>query len=324
MSKPSTYASAVPLTDTLTVSRFCYGAGGLGTVVTGADVDRLIDRYLEAGGNCLDTAHCYCFWMPEGDGASEREVGRQVRRVGPDRLLVATKGGHPGVDGYPRPDRYMSPERLRQDIDDSLLRLGLDHIDLFWLHRDDPREAVETIIDYLNTECASGRIRAFGASNWRVERVAEANAYARRSDQQGFVAAQVQWSLAQPNWHIPDAPDPAMRAVTPGDAQWYRAVHMPVFAYSSTACGFFSGESAPMASAFDNPMARARRKRANSLAAQLDCTATQVALAWLLAGPTTVVPIIGTVNREHLSEALEALQIQLTPQHVKYLVSGER
>ncbi len=324
MSRASAYGSAVPLTETLTVSRFCYGAGGLGTVVTGEAVDRLVDRYLEAGGNCLDTAHCYCFWMPEGDGASEREVGRQVRRIGADRLLVATKGGHPAADGYPRPDRYMAPERIHADIEDSLARLGLDRIDLYWLHRDDPRESVESIIDCLNAECAAGRIRAFGASNWQVERVAEANAYARRTDQSGFVAVQVQWSLAAPNWHIADAPDPAMRSVTPGDAQWYRAVHMPVFAYSSTACGFFSDEQAPMASAFDNPLARARRKRAVSLAAELGCTPTQVALAWLLAGPTVVIPILGTVNMDHLTEALDAVQVKLTPQQVKYLVSGER
>src|ERR1043166_5285513 len=152
----------------LKVSSLCLGGGSLGTVIRGADMYRLYDQFREAGGNFFDTAHCYSFWLDGGDGASETALGECVRRRGDRvRVVIATKGGHPAVPPrYPRPEGYLAPEVIATDIQESLQRLGMDQIDLYYLHRDDPRVPVAEIIDMLNAEITRGRIRHLGASNW--------------------------------------------------------------------------------------------------------------------------------------------------------------
>src|SRR5579862_170257 len=166
----------------LEVSTLCFGLGSLGTGFQGPDAGELLMDYLAAGGNFVDTAHCYACWIENGLGASERELGRLLRQLGVrDRVIVATKGGHPAFGTeYPRPDAYMSERQVVQDLEESLERLHLDQVDLYYLHRDDPRMPVDEVIDMLNRCVQSGRVRALGASNWSVARIAEANAYAAR------------------------------------------------------------------------------------------------------------------------------------------------
>src|SRR5450432_2220154 len=125
------------LPNSPTVSTFCFGTIGWGTKTRGDDLDRLYDKFRSTGGNFFDSAHVYAFWLPNGLGASEQALGEIVRRRR-DRgnVVLATKGGHPNMTGgYPRPDRYLSPEVISQDIADSLDRLGVDTIDLYFLHR---------------------------------------------------------------------------------------------------------------------------------------------------------------------------------------------
>ncbi len=297
------------------VSRLCFGAGDLGTRAKEAAAEEVVAAYIEGGGTFFDTAHCYGFWAAEGVGASEVELGRCLRALGfIDRALIATKGAHPdGGPGYPRPDRYLSPETIASDLDESLQRLGVDHVALLYLHRDDPRVPVGEVIEALNAEIHCGRVRCLGASNWSVERIAEANAYAARQNLQGFAVSQVQWSLATPTWAM--GPDPTMRYVTPEDAAAYAAMGMPLAAYSATAGGYFGHGTGP----FDTEVNRERRHRALSLAEELGCTATQVALAWLLAQAPTVLPIVGALRPGHMKEALAAVEMELTAEQADWL-----
>jgi len=123
----------------VTVSRFCLGAGAFGTSITGDKADRLLAAYVEAGGTFFDTAHCYAFWVPNGLGASERDLAASLKRIGAwDAAVIGTKGGHPdcGPD-YRRPADFLSESVLHSDIEDSLDRLQTSRLDLFYLHRDD-------------------------------------------------------------------------------------------------------------------------------------------------------------------------------------------
>jgi aryl-alcohol dehydrogenase-like predicted oxidoreductase len=184
----------------LSVSPLAYGTGSWGSEVRGDELTRLYTTYRAAGGNAFDSAHCYAFWL-DAEGASERALGECVRSHERRRedVVVMTKGGHPSAPPkYPKPDRYLSPEVLRKDIAESLDRLQTDYIDLYFLHRDDPRVPAGEIIDALAEHIAAGRIRYIGASNWRVARMAEANAYAASHGRPAFVASQVQWNLAEP------------------------------------------------------------------------------------------------------------------------------
>jgi len=312
----------LPQTD-LEVSALCYGVGGFGTAAHGELTDRLLAQFLEAGGNFVDTAHCYGFWAKEGQGASERALGDSLQRLkARDRVVVATKGAHPdcGVD-YRRPADFLSAELLASDIDDSLERMGIETIDLYYLHRDDGVTPVEDVIDRLNREVQRGRIRFLGASNWSVARIEAANAYASQNGLQGFVASQVQWSLAEPTWRA--TADPSNRYVSEEEFAWHSKSQLPVIAYSATANGYFAGDGdAP--GAFVSPVNRGRLERARSHASNINCTSTQVALAYLLHQPFPTIPLFSTLKSAHLDEAQGSLGIALSDSELMWLRDGER
>ncbi|MCW3097774.1 MAG: hypothetical protein JWL77_3392 [Chthonomonadaceae bacterium] len=303
------------------VSELCFGMGGFGTTVRGDATDRMVAAYLEAEGDFFDTAHCYLFWEENGDGASERELGACLRRLGVrDRVTVATKGGHPdGGPAYRRPDDYLSEKTLTSDIDESLERLGDERIDLYYLHRDDPRMTVEEIVDILNREIQRGRIGLIGTSNWSVQRIAAANAYAASQGLHGFVVSSVMCSLADPDWKI--GPEPTMRYVTSEEQTWHTATQMPIVAYSATGTGYFA-RAPDSTKSPTHPANEARRERAQSLAAQLGCSPTQIAIAWLLHQPYPILPLFGTTKPAHLQEILNAVDITLTPDQVRWLRHG--
>jgi aryl-alcohol dehydrogenase-like predicted oxidoreductase len=315
----------IPCTD-LDVSVLCYGTGSFGTGRARGDaIDQLVADFLNTGGNLFDTAHCYAFWEPDGLGASERELGAAIRRLGiRDQIVIGTKGGHPdGGPAYRRPDDFLAESVLRCDIENSLYRLGVETIDLYFLHRDDGTTPVGEIIERLNGFIWRGWLRYLGASNWSVERIAEANAYAAERGLQGFVVSQVQWGLAEPNWkgQVRSAPDPTHRCVDEKELAFHAKTGIPVAAFSATESGYFADN--PGADAlYDNPISQAQRERARQLAAELGATPTQIALAYLLHERIPVLPVFGTTNREHLGEILCAGSLTLTPEQVVWLRDG--
>lgn len=311
----------LPRTE-LTVSALCLGAGAFGTGVKGRNADRLVADFVDAGGNFFDTAHCYAFWEDDGLGASERELAACLRRLGClEQAVIATKGGHPdGGSQYPRPPDFLSERVIASDIEDSLDRLEIACIPLYYLHRDDGKTPVDQIIETLNRQIARGRIRHVAVSNWSVRRMAEANAYADRQNLHGFVASQVQGSLAEPMWE--PAADPTTRFVTHEEIAWHAVSGIPIVAYSATAGGYFAGRGHDTG-IYATAANQARYGRAVELAARLRCTPTQIALAYLMCQePPTVIPLFSTTNPAHLQEALGAAALTLAPQDVRWLWDG--
>lgn len=311
---------ALPGTN-LSVSALGYGVAEFGTRIRGAEADRLLAQYLEAGGNLVDSAHCYAYWLQDGLGASESELGAAIRRLGlREELVVATKGGHPGAgEAYPQPEEFLSPEAIGACLDESLERLGMPSVDLYYLHRDDGRTPVDEVMDALNAEVARGHVRALGASNWSVERIAAANDYARRRGLRGFCCSQIQGSLAIPLWE--DGPDPVTRYVTEETAAWHAASGIPIMAYSATSNGYFGAADAGPET-FRSPANEARRERARTLARELGCTPTQLAVAWLLAGEAPTVALFSTGRADHLAEAMASVDVTLTQEQTRWLREG--
>jgi aryl-alcohol dehydrogenase-like predicted oxidoreductase len=315
----------IPLPGTpFAVSTLGFGATGLGTANKGDDAVRLVAEYVEAGGNFFDTAHNYGFWVKDSLGASERELGRVLRhlRLG-DRVLVATKGGHSEAGpGYRRPEDFLAQNVLLCDIENSLYRLGVETIDLYYLHRDDGTTPVGEIIERLNGFIQRGWLRYLGASNWSVERIAAANAYAAEKGLQGFAISQIQGSLAASS-HAPTA-DPTHRYLDAPTAEWHRRTGMPVAAFSATANGYFSESPGHLAEPFfGNLTSQARRERARQLAAELGCTSTQIAVAYLLCQPgLPLIALFSTSRPDHLAEILRSAEIALTDTQLKWLRDG--
>jgi aryl-alcohol dehydrogenase-like predicted oxidoreductase len=292
----------IPNTD-LRVSTFCQGVMPLWSAIDGEEMDALLDAFVERGGNFFDTAHCYAFWAREGAGSSERAIADYLHRRGLwDQVVLATKGGHPGEPGYRKVEWFLSPERIAADIDDSLGRMQIDCIDLYWLHRDDPRLPVGEIVDCLNAEVERGRIRYFAGSNWSGARLEEANAYAAAKGVQGFVASQPCWSAASKPMGR------TMRELSPEDWEFHKASGMPVIPYSPTAQGYFA-TNGKRGKAYDRPENHERLAKVNAMAKKLGASPNQVALAWLLAQPFPVIPILGTTRIDHLIDGLGAADI---------------
>lgn len=309
----------IPFTD-LDVSPLCLGSCGLGSEL---DIDascELLDQYVGFGGNFLDTAHVYDFWIKDGLGKPEKTIGEWIRRSG-FRPVVATKGGHPDAgQDYQRPPHFLALEVIEQDVIESLYRLGITTIDLYYLHRDDGVTDVSEIVDALNAQIDKGFIRYLGASNWSIERIAAANSYAANSGKVGFSVCQNQWSLAVPTWGI--GADPTVRYVADEDIPPLHRMGLAVAPYSSTANGYF-GSHGSKGPAFQSEANLARLVRAESHAVQLGVTPNQIALAWLFNQPLPVVPIIGTKNAEHLEDAMGATAIHLSPEQLRRLRDGE-
>lgn len=311
----------------LTVSAICYGGAHFGALCGGEDLDARINQFRNAGGNFLDTAHCYAFWLPQGAGCSEKAIGEYVRRNGKGDLVIATKGGCHGVAGYERPDQYLSARQIGADLDDSLRRLGQETVDLYWLHHDDTRMPVAEILGCLNDEAARGRIRYFGVSNWHHARLREACEYASTHGLRGFDASQQEWNLAWKRDTRAENPGPGtgkdMRVFTPADHDLHRKTGMPLVAYSAAAGGYFATNGEQSRQAYDTALSRARLSRAQELAEKKGVTPGQIALAWLISQDIPVFPIIGALDAGHLAEYLAAAEVSLSRDEEQWLACDQ-
>ena len=311
----------------LAPSVLCLGTGGFGSVNPLDASLAMLDAYAAAGGNFIDTAHAYAEGIPGGKGASETTIGRWLKGHGRAGMLIATKGGQP--DPQPPHKPRLRPEQLILDLEISLDRLGLESVDLYWLHRDNPDIPVDELLGVTNDLLGRGWLHAIGASNWQPDRLRAASAYAARAGAQGFCASQISWNLAHLNEPAREPgleymQDPAMRA-------YHAETGLPAVGYNAQAQGFFGPQhdwqSAPPATPRAQSVARlylnetslARLDRAQTLAARRRCTANAIAIAWLTSHPFPSVAIIGPQSAAQLNSSLEAADLHLTPDEMDNL-----
>ena len=299
-----------------------------GSTMIGSDLDEresfaLLDQVYELGCNTLDTAHGY------SRGESERIIGRwmQARNLR-EEIVIITKGAAHSEDR-----RRMTPFDIASDLHDSLARLQTDYIDLYLLHRDDPDVPVEPIIDSLNEHQTAGRIRAFGASNWSHQRIAEANAYALANGLEPFVASSPQFSLVE----VLDEPWPLCISISGSTGalarEWYAQTQMPVLAWSPLASGFFSGRfrrdnlhlfgerewDEVCVRTYASEANFQRLDRAEIFASQKGLTAAQVALAYVINQPMNVFALVGPHSGEKFRMNVEASEVRLTQEEMAWL-----
>lgn len=298
------------------------GTAWFGTAIAEDLAFRLMDAYAAAGGSFLDTAHMYASWVPDGAGMSETTVGKWLRRAGRDRMVVATKGA----------DKAMTREGIRGQLDESLARLGLPAIDLYWLHRDDPSVPAGEILEWLNELVREGRFQAFGCSNWGTARIAEAESYARAKGLRGLCASQIGWSLAGVNPEVKLGGgqvymDDAILA-------WHRKTALPVVAYSAQGGGFFAGAYDPEGPApglkpnpnivrfHGTPFNYARLALVKRMAARKGCSPNQLALAYVLNHTFPTFAIAGANTPERMADTCGAADLELGPREVAALERG--
>lgn len=300
----------IPGTD-LFPSVLCFGGGSICRSDSQSFAFDLLDRYLELGGNFIDTANIYGKWLPEASNISEQYIGNwMAARQNRNRIILATKGGHPEL-GTMHISR-LSREEVLADLEESLSSLRTDCVDLYWLHRDDEKRPVGEILDYLQEFVRLGKIRWFGSSNWKPARIREAMEVAKAKNMQGFVANQIFWSLAE---FDPKAlPDPTMTGMD-GET-WRLHLEGPLAAipYSSQAGGYFhklrtlgkENINAGQLRLYDSPINDCRFEKLCQLEAEMQYPMDELVLGYLLAQPFPVMPIIGASTLEQLDSSMKA------------------
>lgn len=289
------------------------GTDYFGTRVPKAIAFKLYDNFVEAGGNCIDTARFYADWIQGGHGVSERLLGEWLRsRQVCGKVLISTKGGHPSVESMQ--EGRLSRACIENDLNESLSSLGVDHIDIYWIHRDDPGHPVEDIMEGLAAIVAGGKVRAIGCSNWKVDRLAKANAYALAKGLPGFCMSQIQWSLAA---STPEAHGDSSKVImNDHELKWYAERNFPVMAYSSQAKGFFarplSGPNAINEKShawFCTPKNLQRKKRVEEYAVKKGLTPNNVAITYILCNRLPAMALIGCRTVEQLADTLSAADL---------------
>ena len=304
---------------------------GTAMIRSGEDGDEersfaLLDEVFAQGGTTFDTAHHY------GRGDCERTLGQWVSDRGlREDVVVIGKGAHHNEDR-----KRVTPFDISADLYDSLARLGFDYIDLYLLHRDDPSVPVGPIVEVLNEHKEEGRIHAFGGSNWRPERLREANDYARENGLTPMVASSPNLSLAvqfREPW--PDCVSISGEAGKE-DRLWYGETRMPLFTWSTLAGGFFSGHfTRDNLDTFEAELDRicvetycyeenfGRLERAGALAREKGLTVPQVALAYALDQPLEVFALVGCRRGDEFRANVEATGVELTPEEITWLENGD-
>jgi aryl-alcohol dehydrogenase-like predicted oxidoreductase len=315
----------IPHTD-LNPSCLALGTNRFGTVIDQTHAFALLDAFVEVGGNFIDTALIYADWIPDAPkSASEKTIGQWLKYTNNrDRMVLATKGGHPELSTMHL--SRMSKADITLDIDASLSNMQTDVIDLYWLHRDATSKPVAELIDTLNQQVQAGKIRYFGCSNWHVERILAANEYANDNDLQGFVASQPWWSLAQPNR---GALSYSENMVVFGlkEEAFHRPTGLAVMPYSAQARGYFSkldklganGLGETDQASFSNETNAHRWQQVKQLAEKYGVPVSHVALSYLTSQPFVTIPIIGCRTLDQLDDSTKAANLLLTQEEITYL-----
>jgi len=292
----------------LEVAPLAFGGNVFGWTVDERTSFRLLDGFIAAGFNLIDTADVYSkFASGNRGGESETIIGKWLKQGGRrDKVLIATKVG---LEMGPR-RKGLSGAYIVRAAEDSLRRLQTDYIDLYQSHRDDPETPLDETLQAYAQLMEQGKVRAIGASNYSAERLSHALAVSRRHGLPRYECLQMEYNLY--------------------DRAEYEKTLEPVcienglgvLSYFSLASGFLTGKYKSAADVANKARGDFVKKylnergfkiieALNEVAKQLDATPAGVALAWLIARPTVTAPIASATSLTQLKELIGATKLKL-------------
>jgi aryl-alcohol dehydrogenase-like predicted oxidoreductase len=307
--------------SSIEVAPLTFGCNVFGWTVDQAMSFKLLDGFLAAGFNFIDTADIYASWVPGNKGGeSETIIGNWLKaRGGRDKVVIATKLGiemGPGKKGLSR--AYMM-----RAVEDSLRRLQTDHIDLYQSHRDDPDTPIEETLAAYQELIQQGKVRVIGASNFSAPRLA---ASLETSARLGLP----RYETLQPPYNLVD------RGEFEGELEALCLKQtVGVIGYYSLASGFLTGKYRSAADTASRARGSSAAKYMNEKGfrtlAALDAVAKahhakpgQIALAWLIARPSVTAPIVSATTMDQLAEMVKAPEIKLTPAEIAQIDVASR
>lgn len=301
----------------LEVAPLAFGGNVFGWTADESTSFKLLDAFVDAGFNLIDTADAYSRWVPgHTGGESETMIGRWLSARGPgmrQRIVLATKVG---VEMGPG-DAGLSRAYIERAVERSLRRLQTDTIDLYQPHRDDPDTPLEETLSALDALVRAGKVRAIGASNYSAARLEEALATSR-------ALGLARFECLQPHYNLLERAD-----FETSLAPICRRESLGVIPYFALASGFLTGKyrrqedfakstrGARMGALLDTRGLRILAAL-DATAAELAATPAQVALAWLLARGVTA-PIASATSVTQLQELLAGVSLRLDASQVARL-----
>ncbi|MDK1476783.1 aldo/keto reductase [Streptomyces sp. 549] len=294
------------------------GAMPFGSLVDEATSFAILDRFREAGGNLIDTANNYAFWIPGCTGdESETVVGRWMESRGVrDEMLISTKAGaRPTVPGTGlETAEGLSDAVIRSAAQDSLRRLRTDRIDVYWTHIEDRSVPLEETLGTLDALVRHGQVRLLGSSNQPAWRMEQARATSRSHGWTPYTCVQQRYSYLQPRFDVA-FPESGHVHVTAELLDYVRnEPDLTLTTYSTLLSGAYTRADKPLSAAYEHPGTPARLAAVREVAAEVGATPNQVVLAWLLGGDPQPLPVVGVSSVAQLDEVLGGLDLKLEPE----------
>ncbi|MBK6007011.1 aldo/keto reductase [Ramlibacter ginsenosidimutans] len=301
----------------LKVSPLCFGGNVFGWTADEKTSFSLLDAWVDAGFNFIDTADVYSRWVPgHTGGESETVIGRWLKQSGKrDRVVIATKVGMDMGEGR----IGLKPQRIREAVEASLRRLQVDCIDLYQAHKDDESTPLADTLETFGALVKEGKVRVIGASNYSAARLSEALETSRR-------LGLPRYESLQPLYNLYDREE-FERELQPLCVR----EQVGAIGYYSLASGFLTGKYRSEADAAKSPrgamvVKKYLNERGRRILAALDdaarhtgATPAQVALAWTIAQPAVASPIASATSLPQLAELVRAAQLKLDGETLKRL-----
>ena len=299
----------------LEISRINFGGNVFGWTLDEKQSFNMLDAFVDAGFNFIDTADTYSWWVNGSGGQSETIIGNWLKARGNrSEMVIATKvGSETKEHGFDISKKY-----ILKSVDESLKRLQVDHIDLYYTHFDDNKTPVEETLSAYDEVVKAGKVRYIAASNVSPERLAESLEFADKNNLPKYVALQPHYNLVERKGYETDY------------VSLVEKYELSVFPYWALAAGFLTGKYRSEAD-FDksvrgegarkylNQTGLAVLKALDEVAAKHQTKPATVSLAWLLAQPNITAPIVSATNETQLATLIKAPQLNLDQQDLTLL-----
>lgn len=299
----------------LQVAPINFGGNVFGWTLDEQQSFNMLDKFVGAGFNFIDTADTYSWWVNGRGGQSEEIIGKWLKSRGRRQdLVIATKvGSETKEHGFD-----ISRKHILQSADESLHRLGVDHIDLYYTHFDDKVTPVEETLSAYDELIRAGKVRYIAASNLSPQRLIESFSLAEKHGLPRYVALQPHYNLVERSGFENDY------------APLVEKYDLSVFPYWSLAAGFLTGKyrseddfgkttrGAGIKKYFDEK-GKAVLKALDTVAEKYDAKQATVALAWLLANPLVTAPIVSATSEGQLQTLIAAPDLQLDQEDIELL-----
>ncbi|HSV85322.1 MAG TPA: aldo/keto reductase [Levilinea sp.] len=305
----------MPLGNTnANVSALCLGAMYFGTRQDEVASFLLLDAYLDAGGSFIDTANIYAHWIGGfRGGESEALLGRWMRaRHNRNHLFLATKVGF----DYADVSRGLTSALIQAECEKSLKRLGVDTIDLYYAHVDDPNTPLEETLGAFDRLVQQGKVRYIGASNYTAWRLEESRWTSQTNGLVSFCCLQQRHTYVQPKHGVTFSPQ---KLINEDLLEFARNRPITLLAYSALLSGGYTHPEKFDFSAYQGAHTDGRLSMLRKVAAEKEISVNQTILAWMLNNNPQILPLIAASTLEQLRENLAALDVKLTEEEIHRL-----